>query len=330
VIVLLWACSASLPPARPGEPTKPTEPSEPSEPSEPTEPTEPEPDGLELSLVDGTVLRGSLVASYDQRIWWASAEVETLALFDPAGWASWPEDRSLRFVHSTDIARSTPVHLDGAATWEETLRGLSLGVGSMPLEGPALVIRGQDGYHLEEDGYGDFAWDLVRTDSLGRRFSGTGAQNEDYLVWGQEVRLPSAGVVVEVVRDAPDNRPGAYPEGAVNNMVGVWLGGQVYLYLLHFQQGSIPSGIAPGVGLEAGTVLGRVGNSGVSLEPHLHMTALYYDVAPVGSGEVRTWSVPIEWRGLWIAGAADEAGSWTEWAVPETGVWIDDEEIVAE
>jgi len=154
------------------------------------------------------------------------------------------------------------------------------------------------------------------------------AEEQDRAVAVEEVL--DAGVVVEVVRDAPDNLPGAYPDDAVNNMVGVWLGGQVYLYLLHFQQGSIPASLRPGVALEQGAFLGLVGNSGVTLEPHLHMTALYYDVAPVGSGEVRTWSVPIEWEDVYLSATVEGPGELSPWATPGTGLWIDDEAITAD
>jgi hypothetical protein len=284
--------------------------------------------GMAYTLADGTRVQGEVIATYDHRLWWDESEQTSWAVFDPEGWALYPDDVSLRFVSSLDVASSVAVDLGEASPWFDVLEREACVIAAMPLSGPAQVIMGNEGYHLEEDGYGDFAWDLVQTDDAGRRFTGSGTQNEHFLVWGEPVTLPLPGVVVEVVRDAPDNRPGAYPEGAVNNMVGVWIGGQVYLYLLHFQQGSIPVTVQVGEVLPAGAFLGRVGNSGVSLEPHLHLTALYYDLAPVGaSGEVRTWSVPIQWAGLWQSETVDGPGEWHERLVPATGRWIDDEAL---
>ena len=286
--------------------------------------------GASFILTDGTEVQGEVIATYDHRLWWDDSEQTTWAVFDPEGWAVYPEDRSLHFVSSLDVATSAEVDLGDVPPWFDVLEREACVIDAMPLSGPAQVIMGNEGYHLEEDGYGDFAWDLVQTDAAGRRFTGAGTQNEDFLVWGEPVTLPLPGVVVELVRDAPDNRPGAYDDGAVNNMVGVWIGGQVYLYLLHFQQGSTPASIQVGDVLPAGAYLGRVGNSGVSLEPHLHLTALYYDVAPVGpSGQARTWSVPIQWAGLWQSETVDGPGEWHERLVPATGRWIDDEAIAA-
>ena len=190
------------------------------------------------------------------------------------------------------------------------------------------MIMGNEGYHLEEDGYGNFAWDLVLTDDKGARYTGFGADNEDYRVWGADVVLPTGGTVVEVVRDAPDNGPGSYPADAVNNMVGIWLGGQYYLYLLHFQQYSIPASVRVGAELPAGSFVGKVGNAGVSLEPHLHMTLMYYDMDPAGSsGSIRTWSIPGEWRSMWSADSPTGPATLHDWLVPGTGQWIDDGEF---
>ena len=285
-------------------------------------------DGLRLTLADGSLVQGEVVTMYDHRLWWDASEQSTRALFDPAAWAPWPDDRSLRFVSDLDILSEEQISLGGAAPYEESVREQGVSIQAMPLDvdGPALVIMGNEGYHLEEDGYGDHAWDLVLTDPDGRRFTGTGAHNADYRVWDVPVRLPSPGVVVEIVRDAPDNFPGAYPEGAVNNLVGVWLGGQLYLYLLHFRQGSIPEDLEVGQALRAGTVLGRVGNSGVSLEPHLHLTVMYYDTHPVGEhGTVRTWSVPSQWSGMWSASSPQGPATQQTWSQPATGTWIDDQ-----
>ena len=80
---------------------------------------------------------------------------------------------------------------------------------------------------LEEDGFGDFAWDLTYTDPAGgtQVYKGTGLANTDYFIWDAEVLLPTGGTVVEVERGAPDNTPGSYPPTATNNLVGVHLFG---------------------------------------------------------------------------------------------------------
>jgi len=270
--------------------------------------------GVRLTLRDGGVVEGERIATYDHSIWWwEPADALTHAVFDPAGLAEWPEDRSLRFIRSDAIVREEAIRWP-AERHRDAMRRVGVALERVPLDGVATVITGHERYHLEENGYGDFAWDLVRTDARGDRFTGDGTRNADYLVWGEDVFLPTAGVVVEVVRDAPDQPPGALDLDAVNNLVGVQIYGGYYLYLLHFQQGSIPAEVEVGARLEAGALLGRVGNSGVSLEPHLHVTAL---AADRDADPLRTWSVPSEWVGVWVS--RGRRARFEEHWVPESG-----------
>ncbi|MDQ3035716.1 MAG: M23 family metallopeptidase [Myxococcota bacterium] len=274
-----------------------------------------------LRLVDGREVRGELVATYDHaRWWWGPSDQRTYAIFRPELLAEHPDDRSLAFVSSTQIVeRGDEPWPAGVPSYRDALREHGVVLGRVPLDGVAYVIAAHERHHLEENGYGDFAWDLVRTDASGARWSGAGERNEDYLVWGAEVFLPARGYVVEVVRDAPDQPPGLLDLDAVNNLVGVQIFGGYYVYLLHMQQGSIPTDVVPGAVLEAGTYVGRVGNSGVSLEPHLHFTVLALDPE---SDPVRTWSVPSELASVWVASATDTRARLAEHHDPASGEWI--------
>ena len=95
-----------------------------------------------------------------------------------------------------------------------------------------------------------------------------------------------------------------------NNLVGIQVYGGYHVYLLHFEQGSIPPEIEVGARVEVGAPLGRVGNSGVSLEPHLHVTALAVDR---DADPLRTWSVPCEWRGVWVSAGGRRARLEPHW-----------------
>jgi len=277
--------------------------------------------GTRLVLVDGRSIEGELIATYDHRAWWTDPSDElTYALFDPARLAEYPDDHSVSLWSSHDVREMTTVLLrSGVRSYQDELRARAIVIAGVPIAGVAYVITGNGGYHVEENGYGDYAWDLVLTDGAGARFRGTGASNEDYLVWDAEVHLPNGGTVIEVVRDVPDNVPGSYVPESPNNMVGVHLFGQFYLYLLHFRQGTIPAAVAPGAVLEAGTVIGRVGNAGVSLEPHLHMTVLWFDADGVAP---RTWSVPSELAGIYATGSQALAATRHDHFVPTSGTWI--------
>lgn len=100
----------------------------------------------------------------------------------------------------------------------------------------------------------------------------TGSRNpEDYGIWNREVLSPAAGTVIAAYDDESDLIPG---EENFKTMAGnhVYLkldDSGTYLLLNHFKQGSIT--VQPGDHVEPGDLLGRVGNSGSSSEPHLHI-----------------------------------------------------------
>jgi len=277
-----------------------------------------------LELSGGGRIDGELLAVYDHSRWWSQPGPElTYGLFRPLLFAPYPNDRSMAFVSSTDVRTAdTEPWPEGRIRYRDFLHSAGLVLAAVPLDGPTLVLMGHDGWHLEENGYGRFAWDLTHADEHGARHRGDGADNADWLVWDAPVRLPLAGTVVDVARDHPDNPPGTYEDDAPNNLVGVHLQGSYYLYLLHFRQGSVPEDVEGGGWLPAGTEVGRVGNSGVSLEPHLHMTLLWYDDS---AEPLRSWSVPTEMAGIWAA--PGPRGPWRLHAhlTPETGTWLANE-----
>lgn len=279
---------------------------------------------VEVALVSGERATGELVVTYDQHIWWHDpADLETYALFSPDLYAVYPEDRSFRFIHSSSVAFLTEASFPrSVAPYRRFARDERIVISEVPLDGVAYLLTGHESYHLEEDGYGDFAYDLVRTDEVGNRFIGDGLLNEDYLVWDSAVYLPTSGYVVEVVRDAPDNEPGSYEREGANNMIGVHIKGSFYLYLLHFRQDTIPASVRSGAYLYQGSYVGRVGNSGVSAEPHLHIALLWFDESAI---EPRTWSVPIELADLWQAPSPDGPASLEYFSRPLGGVWISSE-----
>ncbi|MEL6177747.1 MAG: hypothetical protein AAFS10_02290 [Myxococcota bacterium] len=91
------------------------------------------------------------------------------------------------------------------------------------------------------------------------------------------------------------------------------------MYLLHLREGSIPDDIEPGQILQAGTFVGRVGNSGVTLEPHLHMTAFWYDAA---AEEPRYWSVPMEFADIYVSPGPEGPGIFYDYIDPPGRSWI--------
>jgi hypothetical protein len=282
----------------------------------------PPPRGVRVTLTTGQVVEGEVLAAVDHRLWWTPQPRTSWLVYDPRGRAPWPGDRSVRAVRDDEVARvqwGPPPR----RTWRDRLRADGVVLTRLPLDlaGPAWVMQGNDGYHLEEGGFGTFAVDLAVADATGATCVAPCADLADFLVWDAPVALPLGGVVTEVVSTAPDNPPGTL--GTVNNLVGVRVDSHLALYLLHLRQGSVPAGVTPGKWLPAGTVVGRVGNAGVTLEPHLHVALLYLDVAPVSpAGRARSWSVPIQWGPLWHSASLAGPATWVAEGVPRTGTWV--------
>lgn len=114
--------------------------------------------------------------------------------------------------------------------------------------------------------------DVVRVDEWGRR--ATGLQPRDpasYRIFGDSVFAPCAGRVIALLDGLPDQ---PVPVIDRTHMAGnhVLLAcGAVEVLLGHLQQGSVRVGL--GSAVTTGTLLGRVGNTGNTGEPHLHIHA---------------------------------------------------------
>lgn len=116
------------------------------------------------------------------------------------------------------------------------------------------------------------ALDIVRLNRFGNRALGPAPRAlEDYEIFRDTIHSPCAGTVVAVRDDVPDHPPGeADTERSAGNHVVVKCG-EVDILMAHMKQNSIM--IAPGDVVAPGQSLGQVGNSGNTLEPHLHIEA---------------------------------------------------------
>ena len=118
--------------------------------------------------------------------------------------------------------------------------------------------------------------------------------SEDHLIYGQDVYCPCSGVVKEIKNDVPDNITtnmtvnhefgrGNYIELECEKMV-------VSIY--HLKKGSVLVNSGDLVMKEQ--LLGKVGNSGFSLEPHLHIQAAHYNEDSTLVG------VPVKFDNRWL------------------------------
>jgi hypothetical protein len=159
----------------------------------------------------------------------------------------------------------------------------------LPVQGVWRVLR--------SPGHAKFAFDLAavdrpggrtlkrsRLDHLMGRMSASDAHG-----WEQRVRSPVAGTVVRALDQWPDRRTLHLLKDSWRLIAAVasrrpmdpgWFAGNhvivegegIHVLLAHLRDGSLR--VREGDRVEAGTPVGRVGNSGASLEPHLHCQLL--------------------------------------------------------
>lgn len=117
------------------------------------------------------------------------------------------------------------------------------------------------------------AIDVVRIGRFGLRASEfASAALEDYGIWNALLTAPCNGEVTNVATGFPDQQP---PQSDRDNPAGNFVAihcGNVTVVLAHLRDGSVS--VKHGDHVETGGPLGRVGNSGNTSEPHLHMHAV--------------------------------------------------------
>jgi Peptidase family M23 len=114
--------------------------------------------------------------------------------------------------------------------------------------------------------------DIVRIDAWGRRATGLQPRDPaDYRIFGDSVFAPCAGRVVEVLDGLRDQPVPVVDRAHMAGNHVLLACGTFEILLGHLQQGSVRVGIGSTVGTE--TLLGRVGNTGNTGEPHLHIHA---------------------------------------------------------
>ncbi len=119
-----------------------------------------------------------------------------------------------------------------------------------------------------------FAIDWERLDADGRLFVGDKRVLTNWAGYGQDVLAVADGTVVRAIDGLPNQVPGALPEGidplqADGNAVFLRLADGRVVFYAHMIPGSVT--VRAGDRVVRGAVLGKVGNSGNSSAPHLHL-----------------------------------------------------------
>ncbi len=161
-----------------------------------------------------------------------------------------------------------------------SIRGLQVPSGAVdlasPLNGTYVVLSGGASPFINSHFRvppQDFALDIVGMNAVGNRASlfGSGRDLESYVIYGSRIISPCDGRISAVVNDLPDHAPA---DGDTTNPAGNYVlieCGDIEVLLAHMQPDSIV--VTVGQLVVSGNLLGKVGNSGNTTEPHLHIHA---------------------------------------------------------
>ncbi|MGF1473256.1 MAG: peptidoglycan DD-metalloendopeptidase family protein [Rubrobacteraceae bacterium] len=219
--------------------------------------------------------------------WWSSPG-------SLGGWASLLASMFLIFL----FGWSTALAAQGFSYGDQRAAELSY-----PLEGGVwYVAHGGDNpvlnYH-NVDRAQRFAVDLVKLNPLGTRTSGVYPSDpRRYAAFGAQIESPCTGEVIEAQDGNPDHRgSGTDRENPAGNHVVMRCQNtdpEVDVVLAHMKRGSVM--VEQGEVVEEEKALGKVGNSGNTSEPHLHIHAV-----KTGSGNyLEGKGVPIEFNSRFL------------------------------
>ncbi len=134
-----------------------------------------------------------------------------------------------------------------------------------------------------------FATDYIRIDKHGNPYLGDVARNQSWFGYRAPLYAIADAVVVSTRNDLPENTPGAEPpietftpDTDRGNSVVLKLGDRRYALYGHLHTGSVR--VRPGQRVRAGQMLGRMGNTGASGAPHLHLDISDSPQALAGNG----------------------------------------------
>jgi hypothetical protein len=114
--------------------------------------------------------------------------------------------------------------------------------------------------------------DLVRLNAAGRTTSGLRPTDPAaYEMFGDTVYAPCAGTVLSAREDRADMPVPMMDRSYLLGNHIILACGEAHVVLAHFRRGGVA--VVPGDQVRTGEVLGEVGNSGNSQEPHLHIHA---------------------------------------------------------
>jgi hypothetical protein len=134
-----------------------------------------------------------------------------------------------------------------------------------------------------------YAIDWIQLGDDGKAFTGDEHDNKSYHAWDQEIHAVADGKIVEVKDGIPENVPNSgklavqmtYDTLAGNHIIQELSEGHYAAYA-HLRPGTIK--VKVGDTVHAGDVIGHLGNTGNSSEPHLHFQVCDAPSFPASEG----------------------------------------------
>jgi murein DD-endopeptidase MepM/ murein hydrolase activator NlpD len=150
-----------------------------------------------------------------------------------------------------------------------------------------------------------FAIDWVQAYPDGKTYRGDPSDNKNYRAYGVEIHAVADGVVTQIGDGIPQNTPGAKSlavpitlETIGGNHVIMEIGIGLFAFYAHMQPGSLR--VKVGDKVTRGQVLGLLGNTGNSSEPHLH-----FQICSANS-ELGSEGLPYAFASFAVQGKAGE------------------------
>jgi hypothetical protein len=160
-----------------------------------------------------------------------------------------------------------------------------------------------------------FAIDWMRIGADGRFVLGDPDAVTSFLGYDQRVLAVASGTVTEVLDELDDQKPGALPDPSTitvqnvdGNHVILEIAPGTYAFYAHLKRGSVR--VEVGDRVVPGQELGRLGNTGNSSAPHLHLHVMSTSSALAGDG------LPYVFSRFVLGGSVDAA----QWYAPEGGL----------
>ncbi|HEU0273505.1 MAG TPA: M23 family metallopeptidase [Candidatus Udaeobacter sp.] len=275
------------------------------------------PSGKELTRIDGPALVATTQTLLDKKplseIPASSAAAVHVDLIVPPG--TTPERVTHRLTYSVPVGTSTAVFVE-----PPVVDGFEVGIDRRPATVIKPPLKGNgwlataacctpnvhrdlrvvvNGRRIESPETFAVDWALLKGD---RVYDGGGTSNEQFYDYGADVLAVAEGTVVSVQDGKPDATPNKVmtPKTSSDfggNHVILEIAPNVFAAYAHLQPGSIQ--VKVGDNVKVGARLGKIGNTGPSLGPHLHFGLLNRPDLSIGR------SLPFVIDNYTLAGAVD-------------------------